>query len=226
MNNPAWSFTALTNFESCPRKFYLTRVAKTVKEPEGEALTWGNEVHKALEGNIRDGAPMPKNMAQWEAIVDKLKSKKGELLAEQQLCLNKNLSPTEWFAKDAWARGVVDVLIKDGKKILALDWKTGKKKQDHDQLSLFAALLFAHYPHVDKVVTGYVWLTEYGNKDYITTKVFTRSDVSDIWGEFLPRVKRFEIAHAKDEWRPKPSGLCRGWCPCSDCEFNQPRRRN
>lgn len=218
MSKPAWSYSSLTAFELCPRKYYETRVAKTVKEPETEVLRWGNAVHKALEERLRDGKELPKDMAQWEPLAAKLEARTGEIKVEQQLCVNHILSPTDWFGKDAWCRGVVDFMLIDDKKILALDWKTGKPKTDHDQLKLFAALLFHHYPAVEKVVTGYVWLA-HGNK--ITTETFTRASVSDIWGEYLPRVRRLEHAMANDKWIPKPSGICRGWCYCTGCEFNQ-----
>ena len=58
----AWSYSALTAFETCPRRFELTRVTRQVKEPQTEATIWGNEVHKALELFAKDGKPLPKNL--------------------------------------------------------------------------------------------------------------------------------------------------------------------
>jgi hypothetical protein len=221
MKKPAWSFSALSSFETCPRKHYRTRVIKDIVEPQGEAMLWGNEVHKCLEDRIKDGTPLPKNMQKWEGLVAKLLERKGTPIAEQQLCIDKTLAPTGWFDKDSWCRGIVDFTILDGDKALALDWKTGKVKTDHDQLKLFGALIFHHYPEVEKVTTGYVWLA-HNNK--ITTKTFYRSDLTGIWRDYLPRVKRYEIAHKEDKWQPKPSGLCRGWCPVKDCEFNESKK--
>ena len=213
----AWSFSALNSFETCPHRHYRTRVLKDVRDDQSEALLWGNEVHKALELRIKDDKPLPTTMEKWEPIVAKLLARKGESIAEQKLCLNENLSPTSWFAKDAWCRGVVDYMLVDGKKAVALDWKTGKPKDDHEQLMLFAALLFHHYPELEVIRTGYVWLA-HGSK--ITSKEFTRADVPQIWEEFLPRVKRLQQAVDADKWPKKPSGLCRAWCPVLDCEFN------
>lgn len=213
----AWSFSALNSFETCPHRHYRTKVIKDIKEPDSEQLRWGNRVHKALEKRIRDGTPLPKEMQKWEPMVLKLLSKKGDSIAEQKLCLNEELCATDWFAKDSWLRGVVDYMLVDGDKAVALDWKTGKPKDDHDQLMLFAALLFHRYPELETIRTGYVWLA---HNCKITTKEFTRADVPAIWEEFLPRVRRLQMAHTKDKWEKKPSGLCRAWCPVLDCEFN------
>lgn len=213
----AWSYSSLSSYETCPRKHHRLKVAKDIIEKESEQMKWGNEVHKALELRIRDGLPLPDSMAKWEPLILKLLSRKGKPVAEQQLCLSPSLSPTSWYGSDSWCRGIVDFTMFDGDKALALDWKTGKPKTDHDQMMLFAALLFHHYPELDKVTTGYVWLA-YGNK--ITSKTFLRSDLQKIWQEFLPRVKRYQIAHDENKWEAKPSGLCRAWCPVTDCEFN------
>lgn len=213
----AWSYSALSSYETCPHRHYRTRVAKDIVEKESEQMRWGNEVHKALELRVRDGEPLPDTMSKWEPLINKLLKRKGKAVAEQQLCLTSSLAPTDWFGRDSWCRGIVDFCVFDGDKALALDWKTGKPKNDHDQMMLFAALIFHHYPEVERVTTGYVWLA-HGNK--ISSKTFFRSGLNDIWREFLPRVKRFQIAHDTSKWEKKPSGLCRAWCPVLDCNFN------
>lgn len=213
----AWSYTALTGFETCARRHYILRVAKLVTEPEGEALKWGNEVHKAIENRIMQGTILPKNMQNFTGIVDKLLNTDAQVIAEQQLAVNKDLEPVEWFAKDVWCRGVIDAAVfKDGTAVL-IDWKTGKMKPEMEQLKLFAALAFAHYPEIHKVKTVFAWLKD--NK--VTAEVFTRSQEADIWNEFSARVARFDNAFTSGKWPAKPSGLCKRWCPVGKqhCEF-------
>jgi hypothetical protein len=212
----AWSYTALTSFETCPRKHYLTRVSREVVEPESEVLRWGNSVHKALENKIKADTPLPTGMEQWDKIVTKLLNVEGDVFTEQQLALNEQLQPTGWFDKDVWVRGVIDAGVDAGKKVLALDWKTGKVKPDSDQLKLFAALVLHHKPAAEKVLTGFVWLAH----GRTTTATYSRADLPGIWNDFLPRVKRLDRAFEENAWPAKPSGLCRGWCPCTGCEFN------
>lgn len=98
---------------------------------------------------------------------------------------------------------------------------TGKRKVT-DQLSLYAAYIFAHYEEVQTVTTSFVWLKE--NK--LDNDVYKREDVGAIWQKLMPRIVRLEKAYEKDKWEPKPSGLCSGWCPVGKdkCEFWKPRR--
>jgi dipeptidyl aminopeptidase/acylaminoacyl peptidase len=55
---PAWSFSSLKTFSTCPKKFYHIRVAKDIKEPEGEQAMYGKIVHEAAERYVRDGTPI------------------------------------------------------------------------------------------------------------------------------------------------------------------------
>ena len=213
----AWSYSALTSFETCPRRHYHTRVAKDVIEPESQAITWGTAVHTALEKRVKEGVPLPTGMSQWEPLVARLlDTPHDELFTERQIALNQAFQLTEWFAPDVWVRGVVDVGLRRGNTLIALDYKTGKAKHDFDQLRLFAALLMAVYPEAKTVKVGYVWLQTNG----ITRQTFDRRDTVAIWNDFLPRVARLEQAHNDQRWPVKPSGLCRAWCPCTQCEHN------
>ncbi|NCC32429.1 MAG: hypothetical protein EOM24_10465 [Chloroflexia bacterium] len=216
---PAWSYTALTSYETCPKRHYETRVAKRIVEPESEQLQWGNRVHKAIEARIKTGAPLPAGMEQWEALIAKLVAVKGWTLAESQYALTAERATASWFGKNVWLRCVIDFGKMTDRSILALDWKTGKPKPDADQLMLFAGVMMAVYPAIEKVVTGYVWLKD----QQITKETFHRDDVETIWNAFLPRVARLDEAHATNNWPARPSGLCRAWCPVVSCEHNGQR---
>ena len=213
----AWSYSALTSFETCPRRHYHTRVAKDVVEPETQALTWGLSVHKALEARVVSGTPLPIGMTQWEPIVTRLlAAPRDEIFTERQIALDSGFRPVAWFSRQTWVRGVVDIGLRQGDTLVALDWKTGKPKSDFDQLRLFAALLMAQHPAVQQVKAGYVWL----QAGAITKDTYTRADTTSIWNDFLPRVARLDQAHRDKRWPVKPSGLCRSWCPCTECEHN------
>lgn len=213
---PPWSYSSLTQFETCARRYHLTKVIKTVKEPPTEATTHGNDVHKSFEDAVSKQQPMPPKHAEWQPIVMKLQAAKGKREPELKLAINKSFQPVTWFDKSAWCRGIVDLNIENGTKALALDYKTGKRKPDSTQLQLFAALLFHHKPYLENITTSFVWLKD----KKLDTERFERGQIGNIWQEFMPRVQRMEIAFDKDKWMPQPSGLCRAWCPCTDCEFN------
>lgn len=215
--NKAWSYSALTAYETCPRRFELTRVSKKVVEPQTEATLWGNQVHKALELFAKGEKPLPEDLAKYERYVKKIQSYEGKRVVEERIALDKNFRPTKWMAKDVWVRGIIDIGVVGPEKAYLLDWKTGKRKVDSDQLMLFAALAFAIYPWIEKVTTGFIWLKS-GEFD---KEVFTRDQLPEIWNVFMPRLKRLAHSYEDNKWTPKPSGLCKNWCPVgkANCEF-------
>jgi hypothetical protein len=219
-NSPAWSHTSLTAFETCPKQYYHTKVAKDVAQDFGEAAAWGNKVHKLLEERLTLSTPLPDYLQHCEPIVKDILSRDGQLLVEEKVALDKDLRPVTFFAKDAWCRGVLDVGKVNERNAVILDWKTGKRKPDNDQLKLFAAFTFAKFPWVEKIATAFVWLKD--NK--LDKKVFTRKqDLAGIWSEVMPRVNRLDAAYQKDSWPAKPNGLCKAWCPVKSCEHNGTR---
>lgn len=212
----AWSYSALTGFETCPRQHYEMRIAKNYADPPGEAQLWGIEVHKHIEDRIAMGKQLPGFLSYVEPIIQKFEQTKGVTKAEYKLALNEQLQPTTFFAKDAWVRAVGDVTKVHDNVAFALDWKTGKYREGDAQLRLQAAVMFASYPQVERIGIVYAWL-----KDKTTTvRTYNRDDTSAIWQEFLPRAKRMEIAIAKEEFPPNPSGLCKKYCRVTSCPFH------
>ena len=212
-----WSYSSLTAFETCPKRYQLTRLLKKVVEPQTEATTHGNEVHKALELATLGEKPLADKYKQYQPLVERLRAKPGKRLVEYKFGLTRGFKPTEFFAKDVWVRGVIDYALVQPTTAFVLDHKTGKPKTDHDQLKLFAGVAFSAFPYVEKVRTGYLWLA-YNKMD---TQDFTKDDVPAIWEDFGTRVQRMEHAFKTDNFPPRPSGLCRQWCPVGRklCEF-------
>lgn len=205
----AWSFSSLGAFETCPHRYRLTKVTKEVKEPPTEATTWGTAVHEALEFYVKEGRPLPPTMAKFQKMVDKIVAAPGTKFTELEIALNRDFQPVAWFAKDAWVRGIIDVGVEQGTHAVALDYKTGKRKADSDQLELFSALLFHAKPHLETTTTGFLWVKE----GAVDKGKFSRADLPRIWNNFLPRVARLEASFETNKWPKRPSGLCRSWCP-------------
>lgn len=215
----AWSHSALDAFETCPKRYFHTRVKKDVSDPPSAEVNWGRDVHKAMEKRLKDGTPLPTSLQRLEPLALQVLSKPGKRIIEGQLAINSSFAPTKWFDQDAWCRAVVDCgVVGEGKAVL-LDWKTGKRKPDSDQLKLSAAIAFSHYPYVRTVYTSFVWLKD----SKLDTEVYYREQTGEIWSSYLPRVKRLEIAYAEEKWPPKPSGLCGKWCPVTkqQCDFGR-----
>lgn len=217
MTNPAWTYSQLDSFESCPRKFYHLKVVRDVVEPPTVHQEWGTTVHTALENFILNGTPLPEGMTQWQVLADKIAALPGQKLTEQKYALDRAFQPCDW--KGAWTRGIADLVVVHGDKAAVMDYKTGKRKPS-EQLLLYANYVFAHHPEVDTVTTGFVWLKE---RKIDKAKV-SREDIPVVWQQFLPRIAKLESAYERDRWPARSSGLCNGWCPVTSCEFCRPKK--
>lgn len=215
----SWSYSALSAFETCPRQYHEMRIKKAWPDPPGEAQQWGKLLHKYLEDRISMGKELPVFLKYLEPIIQKFENSKGETQPEYRLALNREFKPVEFFASDAWVRAVGDVIKVYGNVAFACDWKSGRYREGDDQLRLQAAIMFATYPHVEKIGVVYAWVKE----KRTTPRTFTRADVPGIWQDFLPRVQRMEEAFANKDFPPKPSGLCKKYCHVKSCEFNGER---
>lgn len=216
----AWSWSALTGYETCPFQHYRLKVKKDIFEAPNSAMLEGQAAHKALEKRVRDGTPLPGQYAQHEQLCGKFRKAKGTVEVEQKLGLNADLEPTEFFAKDVWLRAVLDVNVMRGSLARVYDYKTGKRKPDSEQLMLFAGVIFAAFPEIMDVDTYFLWL-----KSKEVDKAHFERDEHEalIWQTFEPRVSDMANAYEKEYFPPRPSGLCRGWCPVRDCKHWEPK---
>lgn len=220
----AWSHSSLNRFLSCGKMYYHINVAKDFREEKSEQLLWGERVHKFMEQcllrndtrteQVRRRIENDVSLEIYRPIAERFAATAGNLTTERQLAITNAFQPTGWFAHDVWCRGVLDACWLAGNVARVVDWKTGRRKQDNRQLMLFALLIFAHHPEIERVNTAFVWL----QSGKIDTEKFHRSDLPKLWQEFLPDVRRMEYAYKTQTWIPKPSGLC-SWCPVRSCTF-------
>ena len=217
--NITHSFSALKMYENCPRRYMHQRINKEVQDEGSDASKYGERIHEALELRLRDQSPLTDETKKYESLCAAIEqeSEDGELFVEQKMTLNKNLTPTQWFAPDAWFRSVLDVLMihENQKKVFVLDWKTGKRRPDFTQMEIFALQVFKHYPKVDSVTSALVWLRDYK----MDTQVYKREQSNEMWAKIMARINRIYESLEHDTWPPKPSGLC-PWCPAKHiCDY-------
>jgi hypothetical protein len=212
----AWSYSKLKNFDVCPRRYHEVDVRKRVKEASSESLHWGDEMHKAMAKRLSDKVPLSLSFKNFEPLAERLEAVHGELLTEQQLAITADFTACTWFSRDAWFRSIADVLIINKPVALAIDYKTGKIIEDIQQLALLSACVFAHFSDVLAVRTEFWWVRE----DAITRQDFKRKDMPDMWRQIWPRYEQLKHAHDTNNFPPKPGGLCKKYCPVSDCEYH------
>ena len=215
-----WSYSSISLFKQCPRKYHRLRVLKDIKEENAEHLIYGNAVHKAAEEYGRDGIPIPAKYDYIQPYVDTLIDSPGDKYYEHKMGLTEELKPCEFLAKDVWWRGIADVLIvrPQDKAALLIDYKTGKsaKYADTAQLELLALAVFAHFPEVDTIDAGLLFVV---SKEIISIEIH-RADSEKFWGKWVKDVQRLDECYNTDIWNPFPNFTCRKFCPVLNCEHN------
>lgn len=156
-----WSYSRLAMYERCPLQAKLRFIDK-VPEPTVPAFKKGNHVHAVLEkyvaGLAKDLTLAKVKESCWgvgcvltpKAITEINSYRKyakqynhtdGYVVAtEAKFGFDKDWNPLAgWFADGVWCRMGADVVIDHGRKIVVVDYKTGKLSDSHeDQGRLYA----------------------------------------------------------------------------------------
>lgn len=220
-----YTYTILNNYRNvCPHQMFRRYIARDQPYVETPEMKWGNQVHSAFEFRIGSGKPLPDGMQQWEkfaAPFDSFASAKARaagkprtISVEQKLAITKDAQPCDYWAKDVWLRGKLDLTAIEGDTAYMADWKTGGSKyEDPFELEVGAVLLKLNKKHLTKIVGNYVWLKE--------ERLGQRYDLSafrQTWDEINRIVALIERDRsAEGGFEKRKSGLC-GWCSVSDCE--------
>ena len=213
---PAWSFSSIKLYDTCPRKYHAEKVEKLYPFKDTQATIYGKEVHKVAEDYIRDGVPIPEGHKKFQTMLDAVNRFKGEKLCEEKMALTEDLTPTKFLAKNVWVRGIADLIVLNGDKARVIDYKTGSAKYpDKGQLELMALMVFAYYPEVQTVKAALLFMLH----NTLITSEYHREDMDELWEKWRSKYGRLAASYENDSWPPNPNGLCRNWCPVEHCEY-------
>lgn len=217
---PAWSFSGIKSFDSCPRKYYHLKVVRDHTEPPTEATKYGTEFHKAAEEYIRDGTPLPPYFEYAKGVLDTLNQMEGDKLCEYEMGLTANLEPCGFKDPNVWWRGIADLAIINHKtgEARIVDYKTGKSSRyaDTGQLELMALAAFKHFPNITKVRAGLIFVV---CNDFVKA-TYTLEDAPRLWEKWLAEYNKLKFSYDNNVWNPRPSGLCRRHCVVLECPHN------
>ena len=208
--------------------FNAKHVAKTHIDVQGEAQIWGEWVHKQFENYIDINQELPEELQSHKKYLDRLREKPGHYWCEQKIGLDTKGQPCTWFVPWVFWRGKLDFKkISPEREYGAIprtatlvDYKTGKVKQDFSQLMWYAIHTFAECPDVELVNAQFYWT----QTEEVSKQVYGRGDIPKLWAHFMPDLKQYKEAFITDTWQPRPNGLCKGWCPKTDCPFWSSKR--
>ena len=212
-----WSYSSMSLFQQCPKKYYELRVVKSIVEPPSIQMRYGLDVHKVAEEYIRDGVPIPEKYGYLTEPLDKLKQLRGTVYCEHRMGLTKELEPCKFGAKDAWWRGIADLLVVHGKEARVVDYKTGKNTYaDTKQLELLALATFKHFPEVEKIKAGLLFVVHIA---FVKDR-YERDEQEMRWEKWIAQTDQLESAYENDVWNPKQNFTCKAWCPVLSCAHN------
>ena len=97
-NNIPWSYSSISLFKQCPKKYYHLKVAKDYVEPQSQAMSYGTIVHKAAEKFVRDDVDIPEKFAYMRETIEHLKNKKGDKLCELRMAITQDATQLDLLA--------------------------------------------------------------------------------------------------------------------------------
>lgn len=214
-----WSFSSLKDYVNCPRQYHEVKVLQRFTKSASKQMLYGSAVHKALEDYTRENKELPKNYQRFKPIVDAFLAIPGDKYPEYEMAVKKDLTPCAFKDPDRWVRGIADLLVVDNDVAFVVDYKTGSNRYpDPDQLRLMALMLFEHFPNVQSVRGGLMFVMH----DSFYTQEYERKDKEALWETFKQKVDRLEQSFTQDTWPANPTPLC-GWCPVKTCEYHKER---
>lgn len=213
-----WSFSSLKDFVNCPKQYQELKVLKRFTKFPTEQMRYGTEVHKACEDYVGGGIPLVENYKRFQPVLDSLIAISGTKYPEHCMALDKNKQVAS-YNKGYWVRGIVDLLIVDGDYAFIVDYKTGSNRYpDPKQLKLMALMTFAHFPNVNNIKAGLLFVAH----DSFMEEEYTRGQIPKLWSYFENDLDRLRFSYENDTWQTNPNALC-GWCPVTTCEFYKER---
>jgi hypothetical protein len=110
------------------------------------------------------------------------------------------------------------IIDREKKEARVIDYKTGKSSRyaDPKQLALMAACVFVHYPEIEFVRSGLLFVV---CKDFIPVD-FTVHNRFDIFAKLDNVIVSREAAYETGVFNPKKNFTCKAWCPVTECSHN------
>ena len=211
-----WSFSRLTDYETCPYRFYLKHITKA-EQPEltdDHPMVRGRRIHEEVENYIRgDTDDFPSSGKKCQAIIDDCRARydHGSATVEEKWGFVHDWAPCGWWDDTVWCRMATDYheIIEPQAHIIR-DWKTGKSFGNEvkymQQMQLYAVGAFMRYPDLEYVDVHLNFLDD----GKARTKSFERGNkITKLMQRFTDRAYRL----SENIYRPLPSLIACKYCP-------------
>lgn len=225
----AYSYTAIKQYQQCPKQYHEVRVLKRWPTKQSPEMIYGEAVHLALE-NAAQGAPLPLRFEHLQPYVDGIKTaiaRGHQVIPENTIGVTydgRGVRGREdiWWAKDVKIAGKADITIISPDQTSARigDYKTGSDKYpDMEQLDLMAYFTFVEYPTIQNI-EALLMFTKVGTVyPYQPAKYNREQDmpvIAERWDGYIAAV---EQAKATNHWPDNGGNPLCGWCAVTSCPF-------
>lgn len=215
----AISPTKLQTFKTCPYQYYAKYVSKEVKFADTPHTIFGTTVHANIENHLMLDAPLSPLLNRMQPIF--AKAKPYLIGAETSLAMDRKHIPVDTsnkftMYKKAWLHCVVDAIYADGKgkRIIAIDWKTGKESDARIQGDIIKLCMASKYPYFEQYEVAFAYLFKGG----MHHSVYRPKEQKLI--QLYEDIAELEAAEKAGQFIPTPNGLCKKWCDVLSCPHN------
>lgn len=196
-----WSITKWRDYETCPLMAYNKHVLKNFEDRPSPALDRGRKVHKAFEESVKHNIALPTELAAWDDALEPFDGRR-DVFTEYKFGLNRALLRTGFFDNDVWIRFVLDVFVPATQNPLAIDYKTGRYKDNHRSDAEFygAAVSVAYtfprvpvqYWYIDNPSSSFEKVVDLPEAQNIMSRwrqLFEAAELK-LLGEYLPEAEK------------------------------------
>ena len=217
------SFSSISNYLNCPRKFYEVNVTYAWRDASF-ATAKGEDIHGKIEKYINGTAetldvPLDARLKGLMPRYRQMYADQGteghdyKVLVEQQYAVDENFQPCEWKSPKAILRGKVDFSIECPTNMSITDWKSGKMRTNSLQAHIYGLLV--------RPLTSAANLT--CSFDYLDKGLGDSYQITDKGLSITKQIVE-KVLEAKD-FPERRNPLC-PWCPVKSCSYWKEQARN
>ena len=225
-----YSYTAIEQFQTCPRQFEAQRVLKVIKNAETFERSSGTDGHTAIENAFKYNAPITPEHAQHQWMVNwGYHQPWTKIYTEVPLAMDRDWNPLPlgmngeipWGRTHTFAK--LDYLAHDEHQQLLTyaDWKFGKSNKPKPAQIEYGLLLGMLAVPSIQVGQGFLVFSDHTIPPPV---ILRRADLPRTQAIWMARINEIEEAAANKHFPAKPSGLCFGWCNYTQCEHWKPKK--
>jgi hypothetical protein len=221
-----YSYSRISKYNQCPKAFYYQYIEESVEYTSSPEAAYGSEMHLFIDEHMQGLAEITLRTEFLRPLLTKLKSIKGEVKTEYGLGFREDRSQTTFDDKEAFVIGKSDCTIfhPSEPKIKIYDWKFSKKTDPtayRVEMDMFVWLHHMAHPEVETIETGLVWLK---TPAPTSIKIYGAAEFRQAESDILQNIEKIEDSICFEKWPCKTSGLCWGWCSCTQCDKWHPKK--